>query len=212
MYEPKYYYFDEIYFETILFDDTTDVTIFGYVNDKEKDELFCCDFICQFSVLYDILFFSGNDGEILMNEISEKLSHDLEIPTEIDVVEILEDPLLIDKLLLKVYKTHEKDEFGIWKESNESCYFIDEIIDESKHLKPITEEDLDKALEHVNSLEYAKEQFEEHMLLLNNGYKYYLQLIEKEFTEKDARKMSGLKDELLFRIAYYYNKIKQNEK
>jgi hypothetical protein len=212
MYKPKYYYFDEIYFETIVFDDTTDVTIFGFVNDKEKDELFGCDFICQFSVLYDILFLSGNDGEILMNEISEKLSHDLEIPTEIDVVETLEDPLLIDNLIFKVYKTHEQDEFGEWKESKDSCYFIDEVIDESKRdetTNRITDEILDAALVNLKSDE---ERFNEHMLLLNNGYKYYLQLIAKDFTEKEARRMSGLKNELLFRIAHYYYNIKQNEK
>jgi hypothetical protein len=212
MYEPKYYYFDEIYFETILFDDTTDVTIFGYINDKESDELISCSFLCQFSELYDILFHSGDDGYILISEISEKLSSELEIPTEIDVIEILEDPLLIDTLVFKLYKTHEQDELGIWKESKDSCYFIDEMVDKKEYDKTkieITDEILEGALSNSKSNEAL---FNEYMLLLSNGYKYYLQLIEKDFTEKDARKMSGLKDELLFRIAHYSNNIKKDEK
>ncbi len=52
-----------------------------------------------------------------------------------------------------------------------------------------------------------EKQMAEYMLVLDTSYKYYLQLLDKKFSEKDARNVAGLTNELFFRIAHINNKM-----
>lgn len=201
-YEPNYRKIDEIYISEIIFEkdkDVTDVTIFGYYENPFEENLKRVDYCCDFSVLTDLLIYAEEEGEILINIIAEKLDESTnEIPSIIDVENLLGSPLKIENIILTIYKPFEKDENGIWKETSnnkDEFYFIDKL-----ELKDEIENKNNEVVKHQKDLS-------NYLLLLNNAYKFYLQLRELKIKEKEARSKSGLKDELLFRIAYLNYKI-----
>jgi hypothetical protein len=204
-YEPNYKQIDEIYIREIIFEkdkNSTDVTIFGYYENPFEVELQEVDYVCDFSILTDLLIFANENGEYIIKAITEKLDDDdTEIPSRIDVENIFGKPLKIDNIILTIYKPFEQDDLGNWKEVNEGrdeFYIIDRV-----ELKENLEE---KGFEISN----CQDDFADHMILLNNAYKYYIQLLEFKISKKEARKRSGLKDELLFRIALLnYQILKQ---
>lgn len=51
------------------------------------------------------------------------------------------------------------------------------------------------------SVENLQDQLADYFIMLDNSYKYFLQLMSLDISEKNARKKSGLKNEFLFRIA-----------
>ncbi|MBC7422233.1 MAG: hypothetical protein H7334_02140, partial [Ferruginibacter sp.] len=104
-------------------------------------------------------------------------------------------PLLIQDIVLTIYKPMVADEKGIYKEEKSNNYIID-----SFH----TKEDFEKkqAASHDPNSQMA-----DCFLLLETAYQYYLQLIQFGKKEKTARKKAGLKNELLFRMAGLNNLI-----
>ena len=220
-YDPKYYYLQEIFISEIIFDESESVTIFGYLPDQKNDELVRWDFLCSFSLLTDILLFANEQGDYLIKTISEKLSTKLEIPTVIEVESVYGKPLIIDSLIFQVYKPYEKEN-GVWQPVDDTCVVIDSIESKEKFLfeksekyisklidGEITTDLLDEALGNLKQ-NPNEEQLSDYLIILDNAFKYYLQLFKKDFTEKESRKRSGLNDELLYRIAFFNNKIINN--
>lgn len=218
-YDPKYYYLDEIYISAIVFDQTENLSIFGYLHDEKNGDLKRWDFFCGFSFLTDILLFAGEEGDTLIKIISEKVSQELEIPTVIDVENLFEKPLLVNTIVLTVYQPHEKDEHGIWQPSNDNTLYIDSIESKEIFLKKSSDPYISKVIggeimqdlldEALNSMKEDPDEqhLADYLVVLNNAFRYYLLLIAKDFTEKESRKRAGLADELLFRIAYFNNKV-----
>lgn len=220
-YDADYIFLEEIRIRQIIFDESDSVTIFGALADKDDyNTSIRCDFLCNFGLLTDILMFADkkDQGDLLIKIISEKLSTELEIPTVIDMDDIFGGELYFTKLIFKVYKPHEKDENGIWQQTDENCYFIESIArqtefsqqNESNSNQSIengTEDPLERALNILGISKSAKDQLSDYFIILNNAYRYYSQLIAKDFTEKEARKRAGLSDELLFRISILNSQI-----
>lgn len=220
-YDAEHYLLDEIRIRQILFDESDGVTIFGALGAKDDYETsISWDFICNFGLLTDILMFADNreEGDLLINIISEKLSKELEIPTVIDMDDIFGGELYFTKLIFEVYKPHEKDENGIWQPTDENCYFIESIEsqtefykrnrDNKEETKPnINEDALERALSVLGISKSPEDQLSDYFIILHNAYRYYSQLIGKDFTEKEARRRAGLSDELLFRISILNNQI-----
>ncbi len=75
---------------------------------------------------------------------------------------------------------------------------------EKDSFEELSEEDIEK----INRIKSDEQQLSDYFFILENAFKYYTQLLKKEFSEKEARKRAGLSDELLFRIASLKNKIK----
>ncbi|HQE13228.1 MAG TPA: hypothetical protein PLQ78_10790 [Flavipsychrobacter sp.] len=204
-YEPKYHLIEEIYLKEIIFEkrqDSTDVTIFGYYEKPFEERLKRVDYCCEFSMLTDLLLFAKEEGEPIISAITDKLTdNDTEIPTIIDVENILGRLLKIENIVLTIYRPMQEDENGEWKEDvSEEFYFIDSVVPKEKFEQPKASND---------SLRNA---LAEHFILLENAYKYYLQLLSFEFSEKVSRKKAGLEDELLFRMAIINHQIiKSNE-
>jgi hypothetical protein len=205
-YQPDYRYINEIYLKEIIFVNDTnsnDVTIFGYYDNPFEEDLQRVDYWCDFSTLTDILLAANEAGEPIINAITDLLNSDTcNEPNRIDVENLFGKPLKVDNIVLTIYKPMEQDEEGEWKleDPDEEFYIIDSVepkeIFESKR----------------NSKDKVSEQLSDYFLLLNNAYKYYLQLLDHDLPEKSARKKAGLKDELLFRIAVLNHQIINNGK
>lgn len=205
-YKPEYHYIDEIYLKEIVFVNDTnsnDVTIFGYYDNPFEEELQPVDYWCDFSTLTDILLAANEEGEPIINAITDLLnSHSEEEPNRIDVENLFGKPLKVENIVLTIYKPMEQDENGEWKleDPNEEFYLIDNV------------EPKDVFENRRNSKDDVSEQLSEYFILLNNAYKYYLQLLDLDLSKKKARKKAGLKDELLFRIAVLNHQIINNGK
>lgn len=220
-YTPQYFYLDEMYIGDIVFDESENISIFGYLLDQRTNELTRWDFFTDFSFLTDILLFADAEGDAIIKIISEKLSQELEIPTVIEVDDLFGKPLYIDSFIFKVYKPHEKDENGTWKPMEDKCLYIDKMENKETFLSKQPEKYIAKIKggeiigdllgEAINNLNLTEDdtyqdQLASYLIILDNAFKYYSILLKKNFSEKDARKNAGLKNELLYRIAYYNNK------
>jgi len=223
-YDPQYFYLDQIYISKIVFDESENISLFCYLFDEGQNKLVRWDLFSDFTFLTDILLFSGEDGEVIIKIISEKLSEELEIPTVIDVENLFLKPLYVDSFIFKVYKPCEKDENGIWHPMNDNSLYMDsmEVKEEFLTRQPETYiaklkdgkviyDLLEEALDNLSIDPYQK-QLNEYLNVLENAFKYYTILLSKDFSEKQARRRSGLSDELLYRIAFYNNKINNNGK
>ncbi len=175
-----------------MFDETENLTLFSTCLDDSSDKIVDCDYICDFSQLTDLLLYAGNEGDEVIKVLSSKLSSQYDIPTIIMMEDVINSSLRITDVVLKIYKPHNKNENGEWVPTSESLYFIDSIA---------AKEVFERSPE---GREYfIREALSKHLSLLNVAYMYYTHLIKLGFNEKQARKKSGLKDELLFRIAYF---------
>lgn len=201
VYQPNYKFIDDIQISEIVFDgESSDVTLFGYVANDDKTKYSRGDFICDFAMLTDVLLHLGETADPIIERITEILSYDfVESPTVVDLENILGRELTIRDLVLKVYVPKSEDENGEWVENlDDKCYFIDSITSKSDFLE-----------KQKNEKQFAEYQdmLSDHFILLDNALNYYKQLTARGFAEKEARKRSGLSDELLFRIAFLNNKI-----
>lgn len=197
-YKPNFHKIDEIYLKEIVFEKSiehSEVTIFGYYLHTETEELIRIDYLCDFSALTDLLIFAKEEGEPIIEAISEKLNSDVdEYPIIIDVENIFGKPLKIDGILLTIYLPFEENQNGEWIESTDKTFYIIDSIERWDLL--------DEALSRISTTEDTTElKLSELYILLNNAYLFYEQLLSFGISPKAARKQSGLKDELLFRIA-----------
>ncbi len=222
-YDPEYFFLYEIRIRQIIFDETSDVTIFGSIpEESDYEQSVEWDFLCSFGLLTDLLMYADekDEGDMLIEMISDKLGSPFEIPTVIDVENLFGRELIFSNLIYETYKPHEKNKYGIWEPTNDNCYIINSIEQKSEFFKREGEnfkfnehsqcqpyDLLEEALKQAGKEKTHQEQLAEYPIVLDNAFKYYEQLLLKEFTEKEARKRSGLGDELLFRIATLNNKI-----
>ena len=197
-YKPNIHKIDEIYLKEIVFEknvESTDVNIFGYYFNTITEELVRIDYLIEFSMLTDLLIFANEKGEPIIEAITEKLSADFEEdPIRINVENIFGEPLKIENILIQIYIPFEENENGEWVESEDKTFYIIDSIDQYDLL--------DRALENMSNQPNTEElKLSELYLLLNNSYLFYKQLLTFGVSKKSARKKSGLKNELLFRIA-----------
>lgn len=197
-YKPNYHKIYEIYLKEIVFEKSiehSEVTIFGYYLNTDPEELMRIDYLCDFSALTDLLIFAKEEGEPIIEAIAEKLNSDIdEYPIIIDVENIFGKPLKIDGILLTIYLPFEENQNGEWIESTDKSFYIIESIEQWDLL--------DEALSGLSTeQETAELKLSELYILLNNAFLFYEQLLNFGISSKAARKQSGLKDELLFRIA-----------
>lgn len=214
-YKPQYYYLDKIFLDEIVIDDTNKISIFGYLTDKITLKLVRWTFFSDFNQLTDILIAQGEKGNTVIMEVSKVLSDDYDIPTMIGVTESLNEYLLVDNFVFKTYVPLELNEFGDWVPTHENAVFIESITLKDDFIKESTKlvfiscikngklmvDLLDDAL-NIDAAPIYAQQLKDYLDLLLSSFATYQGLIIKGFTDKKARKNAGLKNELLYRIAF----------
>ncbi len=196
-YNSEQCFVEALFIKVILFDNSENVTIWGFLPGETIQDLIPCDFVCKFDILTDLLLNANEDGEKIIKAIAEKLSKELEIPTAIEMEELFGiTAVLIDNIVAEAERVGELDENGKWKDPDDLCYYIESLRSKDDYFKKNKEQ-----------LKTAEELLHNCFTILNNAFKYYQQLIDKDFSEKEARKRAGLENELLFRIAYLRNKM-----
>ena len=203
-YEPIYHYIDEIYVQQVAFEKNTNcdnVSIFGYYDNNTEHNLKRVDYFCNFSLLTDLLIAAKEDGELVINAITEKLNeHNEECPVIIDIENMFGIQLKIGGIILKIYKPMKEDENGEFKEEEDNSYIIDTI--ESK----------DSFEKRKRNAENLKAKMVDYFNVLENSYLQYLRLLQLRESKKKARRMSGLENELLFKMATAHYQINKEKK
>ena len=203
-YEPIYYYIDEIYVQQVVFEknpNCDNVSIFGYFDNIMEQNLKRVDYFCNFSLLTDLLIAAKEDGELVINAITEKLNeHNEECLVIIDIENMFGIPLKIEEIILKIYKPMEENENGEMKEDDDNSFIIDTI--ESKDI-----------FEKRNCYsENLSAKMVDYFSVLESSYFQYLQLIKFENFERQARKYAGLKNKFLFKMAELHYQIVNEKK
>lgn len=204
-YKPNYSLINKIYISEIIFErsaSSPDVTIFAYLKDPKDGDHKIITFSCTFSILNNILIFTKEKSNNITFAIADKLSirGDVE-PTVIDVENIMGEPFDIDNIVFTIYQPMQKNQKDEWVEiPDESLFIIDKVESKESFYSGETSED------------NLSNQMAEYFIMLDNSYNYYLKLIDHEISEKKARKKSGLKNELLFRLAIINHLIINNRK
>jgi len=220
-YEPEYMFIDEIFISEVVFDEGDGVSLFCFLNDQFQKKLVRWDLFSDFRQLTDILLTCGEKGEKVIEIVSNKLQHELEIPTVIDLEDQIDCLLKVDELVFKVCHLIEKDQEGNWHNPHQNCLIIEDVLNKVEFIaeNPDTFISVCKADKIVsNLLEYTnadllesplQEELNALLLTLDESYKLFQNLICLEFTPEKAREMSGLSNEFLFRIATSNNKLRK---
>lgn len=125
-YDAEMHAFFKIFIGEIIIDDTTSVTIFGYLPNG-KGELVRCDFVCKMHLLTEMLLHAGAEGDAIINIISEGLNEVFDGLLRVDAVNLFGKPLEITKIIIVVYLAKEKNDDGAYVTPNDWFYFIDNI-------------------------------------------------------------------------------------
>ena len=220
-YEQEYMFIDEIFISEVVFDEGDGVSLFCFLNDQFQKKLVRWDLFSDFRQLTDILLTCGEKGEEVIEIVSNKLQHELEIPTVIDLEDQIDCLLKVDELVFKVCYAIEKDQEGNWHKVHQNCLIIEDVLNKVDFLA----ENSDKIISVcnagkiiANSLEYKdadllmkplQEELNTLLITLDESYKLFQSLICLEFTTEKAREMSGLANEFLFRIATSNNMLRK---
>ena len=132
-FEPIYCEINEIYISQIIFEKnlkSNDVTIFGYFLSENTQKLESVSYWCEFSILTELLNFAKENGETIIDMISEKLSnYEIENPIVINIENIYGKCLKIKNIFLTTYKPKQILENGEKSyEDEEEFYIIDSLI------------------------------------------------------------------------------------
>lgn len=201
MYEPNYQKTDRIGLSEVIFENDPKidcVTIEGFLFNETKNEYIPTSFSCDFQILTDLLNLDYETSEKLIQTISEAISNETsEEPIRIKIEKIYGSYILIKDIELIFYRPFTQNENGEWHEvpKNEEFYLIDKV----HHSWEVRNAPL---------MEF-QQQLDKQFKILKLAYEYFNRLLKNNFNEKQARKQSGLDNELLFRIAHLHYKIKE---
>lgn len=221
-YNPQYFYLDKIFIEQIVIDETDKISIFGYLTDTITLKLVHWTFYSNFNQLTDILIAQNDKGNLVLEEVSKILSQDYEIPTLIDISACLQEYLQVDNCVFKTYIPLEPNQYGDLEPSKDRVLLIESVTPKEEFIQKNTRlvfishvkngslmvDLLDDAL-NTDAASLYEKQLADYQSLLLSLFEKYLGLITKGFTDKKARKSAGLKNEILFRMAFaHYKSLK----
>ncbi len=170
----------------IIFDDSDLVSLKATV--RINDELTNVDLLLSFQEFNDVLRFTGEVGEELQLEISDKLgSNDKSL-------------YVIDLTKKEVVFTTVKIKISLLTEQDEKTFVVDEIaplsfLQQAKNLKNNIRDF------HKGKLQNNK-MLKSELLRISKMYRYYRGLLTLNIKEEEARKHAGLENDKLFQLAF----------
>lgn len=192
-YKPNYKTISKVQVEDIVFDDKTTPSLFGKI--KTGSRYTRITISLEFSELNQLLMSSGELGMEISNTIKKRLANPaVAKPLVIDIKAEFGEPLKLDNCYLEVYKPQHQEN-GKWTEDKDAFYFVDKILSKKEFEKRSKEAEV-------------KTKIQECLELIGGSYVYYQRLRRLGITEEEAKLRAGLQDELLYKLSYYLNKLK----
>ncbi len=192
-YKPNYKTISKVQVEDIVFDDKTTPSLFGKI--KSGSRYTRITISLEFSELNQLLMSSGELGMEISNAIKKRLANPaVAKPLVIDIKAEFGEPLKLDNCYLEVYKPQHQEN-GKWTEDKDAFYIVDKILSKKEFEKRSKEAEV-------------KTKIQECLELIGGSYVYYQRLRRLGITEEEAKLRAGLQDELLYKLSYYLNKLK----
>ncbi|MGX5816972.1 hypothetical protein ACWKWU_02175 [Chitinophaga lutea] len=192
-YKPNYRTISKIQVEDIVFDDKTTPSLFGKIRNGRS--LTRITIGLEFSELNQLLMSAGDLGVEISASIKKRLAGRAEgKPLVIDIKAEFGQVLKLENCYLEVYKPQHQEE-GKWIEDKDAFFFVDKILSKKEFEKKAKEEEV-------------KTKIQECLELIGGSYVYYQRLRRLGITDEEAKLRAGLQDELLFKLSYYLNKLK----
>ncbi len=193
-YKPNYRTITKVQVEDIIFDENTSPSLFGKI--KSGRNYIRITISLEFSELNQILMSSDDLGVEISNHIKKRLANPTpEKPMVIDIKSEFGTVLKLDNCYLEVYKPQHR-EGNKWVEDKDNFYFVDKILTKKEFEKRAKEEEV-------------KHKIQECLELIGGSYVYYQRLRRLGITDDEAKLRAGLQDELLFKLSYFLNKVKE---
>jgi hypothetical protein len=193
-YTPNYKTITKVQVEDIIFDEQTTPSLFGKI--KSGRGYARITISLEFSELNQILMSSDELGVEISNHIKKRLANPgAEKPTVIDIRAEFGDVLKLDNCYLEVYKPQHR-EGNKWVEDKDNFYFVDKILTKKEFEKRTKEAEV-------------KRKIQECLELIGGSYVYYQRLRRLGITDEEAKLRAGLQDELLFKLSFFLNKVKE---
>jgi hypothetical protein len=193
-YTPNYKTITKVQVEDIIFDENTTPSLFGKI--KSGRGYARITISLEFSELNQILMSSDELGVEISNHIKKRLAApNVEKPMVIDIRAEFGDVLKLDNCYLEVYKPQHR-EGKKWVEDKDNFYFVDKILSKKEFEKRTKDAEV-------------KRKIQECLELIGGSYVYYQRLRRLGITDEEAKLRAGLQDELLFKLSYFLNKVKE---
>ncbi|QJB29988.1 hypothetical protein HF324_00860 [Chitinophaga oryzae] len=193
-YKPDYKTITKVQVEDIIFDEHTTPSLFGKIKSGRGYTRITIGL--EFSELNQILMSSDELGVEISNHIKKRLANPAaEKPTVIDIRAEFGDVLKLDNCYLEVYKPQHR-EGNKWVEDKDNFYFVDKILTKKEYEKRTKEAEVQRKIQ-------------ECLELIGGSYVYYQRLRRLGITDDEAKLRAGLQDELLFKLSFFLNKVKE---
>lgn len=192
-YKPNYQSITKVQVEDIVFDDKSTPCLFGKVRNGRSYTRITIGL--EYSELNQLLMNSGEMGIEISNAIKKRLNGRTgDKPLVLDIKAEFGAALKLDNCYLEVYKPQHKED-GVWTEDKDAFYFVDKVL---------TKKEFDKKAKEVE----VKTKIQECLEIVGGSYVYYQRLRRLGITDDEAKLRAGLQDELLFKLSFYLNKLK----
>ncbi|WP_212003134.1 hypothetical protein [Chitinophaga sp. HK235] len=193
-YKPDYKTITKVQVEDIIFDENTTPSLFGKIKSGRGYTRITIGL--EFSELNQILMSSDELGVEISNHIKKRLANpSAEKPTVIDIRAEFGNVLKLDNCYLEVYKPQHR-EGNKWVEDKDNFYFVDKILTKKEYEKRTKEAEVQRKIQ-------------ECLELIGGSYVYYQRLRRLGITDDEAKLRAGLQDELLFKLSFFLNKVKE---
>lgn len=192
LYNPTYYYIENFILDRLVYEkqlNSPNVVLFAYTFYPNYEPLLT-EYLCDFNVLTDILLSGGESSEATIKNISDQVKNKSHEPVNLQIKDNNGLPITITNIKLKIYRPMEQKHNGDWVECiTNDLFFI-----------------IEKAA--TNFAEDEEKKYQENMTL---AYMKYLEAIDSGFPAFKAKALSGLRYELIFRLARnFYSNVNGN--
>lgn len=192
-YQPVYRTINKMQVEDIVIDEQGTPSLIGKIRTGNRYVRITIGL--EFSALNQLLVCGGEFGLEISNLIKKRMSgRNAKKGLILDIKAEFGELLKLEQCCMEVYKPQHK-EGGKWTEHKDEFYFVDKILSKKEVEKRAKEDEV-------------KTKIQECLELIGGSYDYYQRMRRLGITEDEAKLRAGLQDELLYKLSFYLNKLK----